>query len=752
MIGAEVVYKAGESTVVVKVVMEKLMKKSFSNLMVVLTLAGGLAACTADPTPTPDGEETVDRPVDENGKPTFSATGDEEIVPSKDDAVQGERGLPVAVDGEPTQVWAVFNQWEDTDTPVARKAGIAWGENSGLNWDEKYQAWVDSMEKTETGGTYSRTTFVLTTPFGKSLPAPALECAETAIFLRIAFASWYNLPFFLEARDGEGRVYFGHFGMRRDDGKYGSMPNFKTRYSDYSNDAELVRNGQMQWPSDSELRAKKIPGSFDDQQPMVGPDAHAGAYFDEVFLNKRAGHFLVLTLAWFGSINLADPANTFNLRPDALKAGDVLVERWQERGIGHTLVVMRSDQVGETTINGTVMNTLEAEVASGSMPRRQPVWESSGASKRYFTLAETGGEGYETLGGGIKRWRTTKNINGRWTNVVMPAYTNAWVNSRDTEAIASRPDVFEQVLVELSPDQKRDVLLEVIESKRQHLRQFPASCSARINREKAFDSLYELMEDEFGMTTAQVDDQFRILEDYVFTELTYEQSKTCCWNRSTAAMHEIVMDMNLKLQEDATQCVAPVVFMNRDDAGDGYEMFRQHAEQLGRSGEWVAWSADESCPQAGVPEDTIAPSDVTGFCDLESGGNIGGEVDPPVSGGADVEVVFTGGVAIPDNDPAGAVVRGSTDAAGTIASASIDLQITHTWRGDLEISLVHPDGTSVIIRRPDSDDGDDVSGRFEVPGLAGKSAAGEYTLIVKDTQAQDTGRINSAALVLNVAE
>ena len=726
------------------------MKGKFTKSILLVLLAGWFAGCATDSTPDTTGDD--DRPLDEWGRAVFLATGEDELGPGKDDAISGDRGLPVSVDNETTLVWDVKSQWADTDTPAARKAGMAWGENSGLNWDQKYQAWVASMQKTQTeGGFFQSDTFVLTTPFGKELQAPALECAETAIFLRIAFASWYNLPFFMEARDNQGRIYFGHFGMRRDNGRFGNMPTFKTRYADFSRQADEVQNGGS-WPQDSDLRGKKIPGSFDDQQPMLGPDAHAGTYFDEVFLNKRVGHFLILTLAWFGSVNLADSTNTFNVAPQGVKSGDVLVERWQKVGIGHTLVVMRAEEVGEGQVGGETIKQFEAEVASGSMPRRQPVWESAGASKRYFTLEETGGDGFAEFGGGLKRWRTTKNVGGRWTNVVMPDYAPEWVNSRSLEQIAARPSEFEEVLVELSPDQKRDVLLDIIESKRQHLRQFPASCSARINREKAFDSLYELMETEFGTTAAQVDAQSRTLEDYVFAELEYEQSKTCCWNRTTNVMYEVVMDLNIKAQEDATQCVAPVVFMNRDDSGDGYELFRQHAATLGKADQWVAWSEDESCPQRAVAEDTIAASEAVDFCTLPDGGGTGNP--PPVDTGdtTSVDVVFNGGLDIPDNDAQGLRVSATSATNGTIASAVLEVGITHTWRGDLEITLVHPDGTSAILKRADGDDGDDVNQRFEVPSFFGKAAEGEFALVVKDTASQDVGRLNSAVLTLAVSQ
>lgn len=714
-----------------------------SQLFLVL-LVGFVVGCGTD---SPD-DGVPERELDEWGRPIFDATENDEIAPGKDDAISGQRGLPVAVDATSTAVWEVKNAWTDTDTPAARAAGLAWGEDSGLNWDEKYRAWVDSMEKIESeGGFYSSQTFRMKTPWGTELPSPTLECAEVAIFLRITFASWHNLPFFLEARDRDGRIYFGHFGMRRDSGKYGSMPDFKTRYRDYSDQVDAALNGD--WPSDPALRGKKIPGSFDDQQPQLGPDLHAGDYFDRIYLNKRVGHFLVLTLAWFGSINLADSSNTFNLAPSAVKPGDVLLERWQAQGIGHTLVVMNAEQVGTTELDGEIVPQLEVELASGSMPRRQPVWETAGSSKRYFLLAKSGGPEYGHLGGGIKRWRVAKNINGRWTNIVMPDYTSSWVNSTDIDALEARTTTFDRILTELSPEQKRDVLLGIVESKRQHLRQFPASCSARIAREEAFDSLYELMQEEYAMGVTEVDALHRTFEDYVFAELEYQKSKTCCWNRSTAAMHEIIMDLNIEAQNTAQACLEPTVFMNRADSADGFDLFRQHAASLGRADEWVTWSADESCPWQNIPEATLAEADHTAFCDLGETPGIE-PVDPP-AGGSSVELDFPSG-AIPDNDSAGLQVTVSSTAAGEILGATVDVDITHTWNGDLEIELLHPDGTRVTLKESDSSNEDDVRQRFAVEGLAGKAAAGTFTLVVRDTAAQDVGTLNAAKLTLTISE
>ena len=547
--------------------------------------------------------------LDENGKPTLGQTEG-----GKGDNVRGQRGLPTSVDDAPTAVWEVRNRWDESDTPEAREAGMAWPADSGMTWEEKYRAWVGSLRKTD-GESYGET-FMMQTPYGKEVPAPSLECAEAAIFLRVTFAAWYGLPYFMEARDRHGnRLYFGHFGIRTADGRWKNMPNFRRAYDDYSDRADRIRTGDAEWPSDPELASRTIPGAQDDEQPMIGPDAHAGAYFDEIYLNKRVGYFMRLQLTYFGSINLADPVNMFNLEPTAIDSGDILVERWQQSGIGHTLIVMRSRRVGTATIDDRQVPQYEAELASGSMPRRQPRWNEPAASKRSLTLAKAGGPGYVDYGGGIKRWRSTREVNGRWTNVVPDNARDAYIDSTDDARLKERPQQFDEILTELSPEQKLESLADLVEAKREHLRENPSSCAARISREEAFDEMYDVGE-ELGMTKADVDRQYRKFEDYVFAELKYDRSKTCCWLASTPEMYELIIEYNLNRAEDpeTRQCREVAVFKNRDDGGDGYERFRSHAESVGRGDAWVDWSAGESCPQRDVAADTEADHDWTPLC------------------------------------------------------------------------------------------------------------------------------------------
>jgi len=535
---------------------------------------------------------------------------DEPLLPvgpmGKDDGA-GVAALPVAVDTRRTQVWEVRNRWEDRDTPAARKAGMAWGENSGLSWDEKFSAWVGSLQSIPSeDGSY--TTKQLTTPWGKQLPAPVLECAEAGIFLRATFSAWYQLPFFMEATSGSGqRVFFGHFGIRTAAGKFKNTPDFAIAYADHSNlsAAQIEARG---WPKDTRLRARHADGGSD-AQPEIGADAF-GAYLDEVHLNKRAGHLIIYLLNYFGSMNLVDRANTYNLVPDAIRAGDMLLHRWQRQGIGDTKLIWSV----ERGPGGAML----ARLMSGSMPRRQPKIYDDFASKTYFTSPDTGGTGetfdgtpYWKLGGGVKRWRVAKNVRGYWTNTWMAGDEASWINDQDQSRISMRPEQFDRLLVTPDPAQLKQALVTIIEDNRAHLMKYPASCAARERRERAFNDLYELA-DKLGTTSAELDRELRRLEDYVFAELAYPRSKTCCWNSTSSAMAEIIMDYATK--EQAMGCATPTVFMAESG---GYERWRAHAAVLARTSEWRAWSEDEPCAQRDVTRDTETTHAWRAWCDLD---------------------------------------------------------------------------------------------------------------------------------------
>ncbi|MCL7381982.1 M4 family metallopeptidase [Streptomyces sp. 35G-GA-8] len=120
---------------------------------------------------------------------------------------------------------------------------------------------------------------------------------------------------------------------------------------------------------------------------------------------------------------------------------------------------------------------------------------------------------------------------------------------------------------------------------------------------------------------------------------------------------------------------------------------------------------------------------------------------PGGGGGGGTVFENTGAVAIPDN---GAAVTSSINVTGITGNAPTNLlvgvDITHTWRGDLVIDLVAPDGTAYRLKNSSgSDSADNVVETFSV-NASSEVANGTWQLRVQDVAAQDTGRINSFKL------
>jgi len=113
-------------------------------------------------------------------------------------------------------------------------------------------------------------------------------------------------------------------------------------------------------------------------------------------------------------------------------------------------------------------------------------------------------------------------------------------------------------------------------------------------------------------------------------------------------------------------------------------------------------------------------------------------------GGGGTSFENTADVSIPDN---GAAVTSSVTVSGRTGNAPSNLQVSvdivHTWRGDLVIDLVAPDGSAYRLKNfSSSDSADNVSATYTV-NASSEVANGTWKLKVQDQAAQDTGYINS---------
>ncbi len=79
---------------------------------------------------------------------------------------------------------------------------------------------------------------------------------------------------------------------------------------------------------------------------------------------------------------------------------------------------------------------------------------------------------------------------------------------------------------------------------------------------------------------------------------------------------------------------------------------------------------------------------------------------------------------------------------GTVADVKVTVDITHTYRGDLKVTLL-AGGTSKVLFNGDGGSADDLKQTFTVTGLEGKALRGAWTLKVQDTAGADIGTLNS---------
>lgn len=109
-------------------------------------------------------------------------------------------------------------------------------------------------------------------------------------------------------------------------------------------------------------------------------------------------------------------------------------------------------------------------------------------------------------------------------------------------------------------------------------------------------------------------------------------------------------------------------------------------------------------------------------------------------------------VAIPDNDDAGVSTTINVDADGFVGSVSLDLAVAHPFRGDLQITVISPDGRRSVIHDRTGGGDDDVRGLFELKEPIGALAAGTWTLVVNDNARTDKGTIERWALVFTLTD
>lgn len=131
--------------------------------------------------------------------------------------------------------------------------------------------------------------------------------------------------------------------------------------------------------------------------------------------------------------------------------------------------------------------------------------------------------------------------------------------------------------------------------------------------------------------------------------------------------------------------------------------------------------------------------------------SVGNAVNPPS--------VITGEVVahqlIPDDDAAGINSTITFVENGELTDLSVHVDITHSYIGDLVISLISPSGKTVVLHNRTGDTTNDLRftytkvNKAELSNMDGEQVHSNWVLHIKDLEGRDVGRLNRWTLEIN---
>jgi subtilisin-like proprotein convertase family protein len=95
----------------------------------------------------------------------------------------------------------------------------------------------------------------------------------------------------------------------------------------------------------------------------------------------------------------------------------------------------------------------------------------------------------------------------------------------------------------------------------------------------------------------------------------------------------------------------------------------------------------------------------------------------------------------PDNLGIDSVIN--VAAAITVFGMEVSVDITHTWSGDLVLTLISPIGTSAVLRANSGGSEDDIVETYSTEVFNGEVATGDWTLNIVDIASGDDGTLNA---------
>ena len=114
-------------------------------------------------------------------------------------------------------------------------------------------------------------------------------------------------------------------------------------------------------------------------------------------------------------------------------------------------------------------------------------------------------------------------------------------------------------------------------------------------------------------------------------------------------------------------------------------------------------------------------------------------------GGASDSFVNDTAVAIPDNNSRGVTSELYVDRAGDAGIVTVAIDISHTYIGDLKVTLTSPDGGQVVLHDNTGGSSNDIVNSYQVD-FTGFESLGDWQLKAVDSARRDVGTINRWSL------
>lgn len=227
-------------------------------------------------------------------------------------------------------------------------------------------------------------------------------------------------------------------------------------------------------------------------------------------------------------------------------------------------------------------------------------------------------------------------------------------------------------------------------------------------------------------------------------ELLGRTGDTYAYNDDAAQLFEVRMNLDWITESHASTTPSDAARYTRTDRL--HYILEVDAEGKVIGGEWVGQSRNRHPDFLWNPR-RLTRSSVP-YLDLDDVRMLierSREPEAPAPTAGELVAVGDGGVAIPDNDPSGVSSLAVIEGEGVVTRVSVELDITHTYIGDLQVVLRH-DGVERSVHNREGGGADDLRGTFDVTGFDGLAAAGEWTLHVSDHAGRDVGTLEGWTL------